>query len=269
MHDLRGRVAVITGGGSGIGRGTALAFARAGTTPVIAEIDAERAAAVEREARDLGVDAAGVECDVTSDDDFANLRDVTLERFGRVDIVMNNVSVIPIGRPETLPMDAWRRSIDVNLLSVVRSLHVFLPLLLEQGSGHLVNTASTAGLFAYAFERLPYSATKSAVVGMSEALALYLRPKGVGVTCLCPGPVATNIMEQINFHDDVPINSPLDLEIMDPAAVGDMVVDAVRADTFLLLTHGEQVRNILIRRAQDPEAFLAAQIAVLGDSPAS
>jgi NAD(P)-dependent dehydrogenase (short-subunit alcohol dehydrogenase family) len=210
-----------------------------------------------------------VQCDVTSDDDFATLRDVTLERFGRVDIVMNNVSVIPIGRPETLPMDAWRRSIDVNLLSVVRSLHVFLPLLLEQGSGHLVNTASTAGLFAYAFERLPYSATKSAVVGMSEALALYLRPRGVGVTCLCPGPVATNIMEQINFHDDVPINSPLDLEIMDPATVGDMVVDAVRANTFLLLTHGEQVRDILIRRAQDPEAFVAAQIAALGDSPAS
>ena len=73
---------------------------------------------------------------------------------------MNNVSMIPIGRPETLPMDAWQRTIDVNLLSVVRSLHVFLPLLLEQGSGHIVNTASTAGLFAYTFERLPYSATK-------------------------------------------------------------------------------------------------------------
>ena len=76
MDDLRGRVAVITGGGSGIGRGTALAFAREGTIPVIAEIDAERAAAVEREARELGVDAAGVQCDVTSDDDFTNLRDL-------------------------------------------------------------------------------------------------------------------------------------------------------------------------------------------------
>ena len=112
-------------------------------------------------------------------------------------------------------MDVWQRTIDVNLLSVVRSFHVFLPILLEQGSGHIVNTASTAGLFAYAFERLPYTATKAAVVGVSEALALYLRPKGIGVSCLCPGPVATNIGEQITFHDDVPLNSPLGLEVLD------------------------------------------------------
>ena len=264
MDELRGRVAVITGGGSGIGRATALSFAREGAIPVIADVDIERARAVEHDARELGVEAAAVRCDVTSDADFAGLRDITVERFDRVDIVMNNVSMIPIGRPETLPMDAWQRTIDVNLLSVVRSLHVFLPILLEQGSGHIVNTASTAGLFAYAFERLPYSATKAAVIGMSEALALYLRPKGVGVSCLCPGPVATNIGEQITFHDQMPINSPLDLEVLDPAVVGDLLVDAVRANTFLVLTHHE-VHEILVRRAQDPEAFLTAQIAALAD----
>lgn len=262
MDDLRGRVAVITGAGSGIGRATALAFAREGTSPVIADIDTERAAAVEREARALGVDSAAVRCDVTSDADVAALRDEALERFGRVDIVMNNVSVIPIGRPEALPMEAWQRAIDVNLLSVVRSLHVFLPGFLEQGHGHVVNTASTAGLFAYAFERLPYTATKAAVIGVSEALALYLRPKGIGVTCLCPGPVSTNIVEQIAFYDDVPINSPLDLEVLDAAVVGEMVVAAVRANTFLLLTHDE-VHDVLVRRAHDPEGFLAAQIAAL------
>jgi NAD(P)-dependent dehydrogenase (short-subunit alcohol dehydrogenase family) len=264
MDELRGRVAVITGGGSGIGRATALSLAREGAIPVIADVDIERARAVEHDARELGVDAAAVRCDVTSDADFAALRDITVERFDRVDIVMNNVSMIPIGRPETLPMDAWQRTIDVNLLSVVRSLHVFLPILLEQGSGHIVNTASTAGLFAYAFERLPYSATKGAVIAMSEGLALYLRPKGIGVSCLCPGPVATNISEQITFHDQMPINSPLDLEVLDAAAVGDLVVDAVRSNTFLVLTHHE-VHEILVRRAQDPEAFLTAQIAALAD----
>ena len=231
---------------------------------MIADVDIERARAVEHDARELGVEAAAVRCDVTSDADFAALRDITVERFDRVDIVMNNVSMIPIGRPETLPMDAWQRTIDVNLLSVVRSLHVFLPILLEQGSGHIVNTASTAGLFAYAFERLPYSATKGAVIAMSEGLALYLRPKGIGVSCLCPGPVATNIGEQITFHDQMPINSPLDLEVLDAAVVGDLVVDAVRANTFLVLTHHE-VHEILVRRAQDPEAFLTAQIAALAD----
>ena len=203
-------------------------------------------------------------CDVTSDGDFAALRDVTMERFGRVDIVMNNVSIIPIGRPETLPMDAWQRSIDVNLLSVVRSLHVFLPMMLEQGSGHLVNTASTAGLFAYAFERLPYTATKAAVVGVSEALALYLRPKGIGVSCLCPGPVATNIGEQITFHEDVPINSPRDLEVLDPA-VGRRHGRGGRADEHLPRAHARhRCTTSSSRRAEDPEAFLAAQIADAG-----
>jgi NAD(P)-dependent dehydrogenase (short-subunit alcohol dehydrogenase family) len=250
--------------GAGSGRATALSLAREGAIPVIADVDIERARAVEHDARELGVDAAAVRCDVTSDADFAALRDITIERFDRVDIVMNNVSMIPIGRPETLPMDAWQRTIDVNLLSVVRSLHVFLPILLEQGSGHIVNTASTAGLFAYAFERLPYSATKGAVIAMSEGLALYLRPKGIGVSCLCPGPVATNISEQITFHDQMPINSPLDLEVLDAAVVGDLVVDAVQANTFLVLTHHE-VHEILVRRAQDPEAFLTAQIAALAD----
>jgi len=264
MDELRDRVAVITGGASGIGRATALALAREGAVPVIADVEMERAEAVAQEARDLGVDAAAVRCDVTSDADFAALRDITVERFGHVDIVMNNVSIIPIGRPETLPMDAWQRSVDVNLLSVVRSLHVFLPILLEQGSGHVVNTASTAGLFAYAFERLPYTATKSAVVGMSEALALYLRPKGIGVSCLCPGPVATNIVEQITFHEQMPLNSPNDLEVIDAAVVGNQVVEAVRANTFLVLTH-PAVHEILVRRAQDPEAFLTAQIAALAD----
>jgi NAD(P)-dependent dehydrogenase (short-subunit alcohol dehydrogenase family) len=116
---------------------------------------------------------------------------------------------------------------------------------------------------AYAYERLPYSATKAAVVAVSEALALYLRPRGIGVTCLCPGPVATNIGEQMTFHDDVPLHGPRDLELLDPAVVGDMVVDAVRADRFLLLTH-QAVHDILVRRAEDPEAFLDAQITALG-----
>jgi NAD(P)-dependent dehydrogenase (short-subunit alcohol dehydrogenase family) len=262
MDDVRGSVAVITGGGSGIGRATALAFAREGAIPIVADIDAQRAAAVEQEARAIGAEAAGILCDVTSDDEWSHLRDETLTRFGRVDIVMNNASVIPIGRPETLPMEAWQQCIDVNLLSVVRSLRVFLPLLLEQGSGHVVNTASTAGLFAYAFERLPYTATKSAIVGLSEALALYTRPMGVGVTCLCPGPVATNIVEQITFHEDVAINSPGDLAVMEPADVADLVLDAVRTNTFLLLTHRE-VHDLLVQRAQDPEAFVARQIAAL------
>ena len=91
---------------------------------------------------------------------------------------MNNVGVLAMGAPEALPIEAWQRVLDLNLLSIARSNLVFLPLLLEQGRGHVVNTASASGLLAYGFDRLPYVASKHAVVGLSEALALYLAPQG-------------------------------------------------------------------------------------------
>ena len=108
------------------------------------------------------------------------------QEFGRIDVVMNNVGVLAVGAVEDIPLEAWQRIVDINLMSVVRSNLVFLPLLIEQGSGHVVNTASTAGLLPYGFDRLPYTATKHAVVGLSQSLAVYLRPKGIGVSCLCP-----------------------------------------------------------------------------------
>ena len=94
------------------------------------------------------------------------------------------------------------RVVDINLMSVVRSLTVFLPSLLGQGSGHIVNTASTAGLFPYGYDRLPYTTTKHAIVGLSESLAVYLRPRGIGVSCFCPAGVMTNIVEQITFYGE-------------------------------------------------------------------
>ena len=123
----------------------------------------------------------------------------------------------------------------------MRSNATFLPLLLEQGSGHIVNTASTAGLFAYAYERLPYSATKAGVIGHLEALALYLRPRASGITCLCPGPVATNIGQRERVRAagvDARSRAGIWLPLA-PRLVGEQVVGAIRAEQFLLLTHPE------------------------------
>ena len=259
----------MTGGGSGIGRAAVLAFARAGANVVVADLDAGRCEAVAAEAEaeaqevgaGLGVGALGVPTDVRSDDDFARLRDATLEAFGRVDVVMNNVGVLAAGLPLNIPIEEWVRILDTNLLSYVRSNLVFLPLLIEQGAGHVVNTASTAGLYPYNYDRMPYGASKGAVVALTESMALYLRPQGVGVTLLCPGPTATNVIEQIAFHGEMgPVKSP-DLPIMDAAELGDLVVQAVRDDRFLLIPHGEAVHDILVRKATDPEAFMDAQVA--------
>src|SRR5579862_8631417 len=262
MDDLTDRVAVITGGGSGIGRATAMALADAGVRVAVTDVNAERAALVAGEITAAGGVAIGRRCDVSSDEDMAAMREAALERFGRVDIVMNNVGVLVMGAPEAIPVTAWQRLIDINLVSVARSLSVFLPGLLEQGSGHIVNTSSTAGLFAYSYERLPYSASKGAVMALSEALALYTRPRGVGVTVLCPGPVATNISEQVQVFGQLGrIHGP-GLPVLDPAVVGQQVLDAIRRDVFFLPTHPE-VHDILVRRAQDPDGFLAHQIDTL------
>jgi NAD(P)-dependent dehydrogenase (short-subunit alcohol dehydrogenase family) len=250
--DLSTAVAVITGAGSGIGRAAAHSFARRGARVVVTDLDTDRAAAVAEEIGDQGVAAR---CDVTQLEDLEAVRDLALERFGQVDLVMNNVGVLAVGPPEAIPLEAWQRVVDINLLGIVRSNLVFVPLLLEQGSGHLVNTASTAGLLPYGFDRLPYTATKHAVVGLSEALAVYLRPRGIGVSCLCPAGVATNILEQITFYGEpAPPRGP-SFPVLDAEAVGELVADGVAAGRFLILTAPE-VADELRSQGEDLDAYL-------------
>ncbi len=251
--DFSEAVAVITGAGSGVGRATARSLARRGTRIVVTDIDADRAATVAAELGDHGV---AVRCDVTRLEDLEAARDVALEHFGRVDLVMNNVGVLAVGPVEAIPLDGWERSIDINLLGMVRSNLVFLPLLLSQGSGHIVNTASTAGLLPYGFDRLPYTATKYAVVGLTEALALYLRPHGIGVSCLCPAGVATNIVEQITYYGDaLPPRGPA-FPVVDAEAVGELVAHGVSEGRFLLLT-APQAADELRDLGADVDGYLS------------
>ena len=265
MDRIDGRVALVTGGGSGIGRGSALALAREGAKVVVADIDGATADAVAAEIITHGGEAVGVPADVTDDASFAALRDLMLDRYGRVDIIMNNAASITRGLPEHLPLAEWQRILDVNLLSIVRSNSVFLPLLIEQGEGHIVNTASFAGLFTYAYDRQPYAATKAAIIQISEGLYLYLKPKGIGVTCLCPGPVRTNIMAGMrSFGPDTETRGPPGGFVLKEAEdVGAMVVDAIRTDRFMLPTD-DKVLPFLAERARDWDGFLSRMAARLG-----
>jgi NAD(P)-dependent dehydrogenase (short-subunit alcohol dehydrogenase family) len=216
---------------------------------------AETAALVEGD----GGDALAVRVDVGQLADIETLRDRCVDRFGRVDVVFNNVGVLAMGAPESLPVEAWQRVLDLNLLSVARSNLVFLPLLLEQGRGHVVNTASASGLLAYGFDRLPYVASKHAVVGVSEALAFYLGPKGIGVTCVCPSGVMTNIVEQITSYGAATTPRAPQHTVVEAERVGELIADAVSAGTFLVLTVPE-VQDELRERAADPEAYVQRMI---------
>jgi NAD(P)-dependent dehydrogenase (short-subunit alcohol dehydrogenase family) len=257
---LNGAVAVLTGAGSGIGRATALAFSERGASVVVSDLSPGRVAEVVEQITALDRPAIGLPVDVTVEADLEKLRDAALRRFGRIDVVMNNVGVLAVGAPETLPDEAWARTIDVNLFSIARSNRVFLPGLIAQGSGHVVNTASASGLLGYGFDRLPYVASKHAIVGLSEALAAYLGPKGVGVSCLCPSGVITNILEGITVYGDAaPTPRAPAHQIVAAEDVGSLTADAVEAGRFLVVTAPE-VRDALIQRATDIEAYIRASI---------
>lgn len=263
MTRISDSVTIITGAASGIGRASAMSLARRGARLVLVDLDD----AVGRVASDIvaaGGEAVPIAIDIGREDAFDVIRDHALARFGRVDIVMNNVGVLMSGLPEDVPMDEWVRIMNLNVIAVARSLQRFMPDLIAQGSGHIVNTASFAGLFPYAYDRIPYAASKGAVVSMTESLALYLIPRGIGVTLLCPGPVRTGIGSRRRiFTENLPLRSPGDqFAFKEPEVVGEMVADAIASDRFFLPTD-PQVNDLLAERGADLEAFVRKQIAAL------
>jgi NAD(P)-dependent dehydrogenase (short-subunit alcohol dehydrogenase family) len=174
--------------------------------------------------------------------------------------------VVALGLPEHLPLSVWNRSIDINLLGIVRSNEVFLPVLLGQGHGHVVNVASTSGLFPYSFDRTAYVATKAAVVAMSEALALYLMPQGVAVSCVCPAGVRTSMPERMTHHGpQQPMGTPA-LPVVMPDDFAEHIADELEAGTFIIYSVPEAYEAVA-RRGADIDANLAAALERYGYRP--
>lgn len=260
-----GAVAVVTGAGSGIGRGIAASLAGRGVRVLATDLLGERAAETAALLAADGAAAVGLQCDVTRQDDLVAAREAALTAWGRVDIVVNNVGVLALGDPEVIPSDEWRRILEVNVMSHVLSNEVFLPGLIAQRSGHVVNTASVAGLLNFSHDRLPYAASKAAVITISEGLRIHLARHGVGVSCLVPAGVATNIVEQMRFFGELrPVTAP-DLAIVDPATVGDLVAEAIALDRFLVLTD-PRAQRLLEQKYADVDAYLDARIRALSET---
>ena len=271
---LDAKVAVITGGASGIGRATALAMARRGADIVLADINDVRLAEAARDISALGRQGVAVHCDVASDRDVEQLAATALAKMGRVDIVFNNAGVICRGALEAMSMADWAWQFEINVLGVVRGIKAFLPHMLKRGSGYIINTGSVAGLYALTGEGAPYVASKFAVVGLSEALALYARPRGIGVSVLCPSGVDTHLNETRRSIGMTPERDAAEFAqaqtvqgstVMTPEQIGEIVVEAVQANRFFILPEPSQ-QDTLMRRTADWNAFIEGRLAALDGS---
>jgi NAD(P)-dependent dehydrogenase (short-subunit alcohol dehydrogenase family) len=266
LKDLGGRVAAVTGAASGLGRAMALAFAREGMHLALADVDEPGLSASADAVRALGVRAISARVDVSKADDVELFAKRTCDEFGAVHVVCNNAGVSPLGAVWENTEDEWRWILGVNLWGVIHGVRAFVPRLIAQGEGHVVNTASVAGLICPSGSGA-YNVTKHAVAALSETLAHDLRSRGssVGVSLLCPAYVPTGIAESER-------NRPAGIAISEKTAetlareallkkavssgrrsaddVARAVVDAVKSGRFYVLTH-PRIKGAIRARMED------------------
>jgi len=257
MDDLNGRVAVVTGGGSGIGRGLALGLGAEGMTVAVADLRSPNALAVVAEIESAGGRAFAVGVDVTSAESLAAAAKEVVSRVGGVNLLCANAGVLArIGPLADHTLEDWEYTLSVNVLGVVKTVDAFLPALRKSApDAHIVNTASLGGLVSEV--RAPigaYIASKYACVGYSEMLRAELASEGIGVSVLCPGVVASNLMgtsaenrpgafgEQAAPQIPQPGASGADVsrlavQAMPAEDVGPIVIRAIRANCLYVITH--------------------------------
>jgi NAD(P)-dependent dehydrogenase (short-subunit alcohol dehydrogenase family) len=279
MQNFRDKVAVVTGGASGIGLAMAERFAREGMKLVLADVEKEALDEVTARFQKDGVEVLGVETDVSDAEQMDALGAATLDAFGAAHIVCNNAGVAFGGRSWELTTADWRWVIGVNLWGVIHGIRVFAPGLIAQGEGHIVNTASVAGLLSVPGLG-PYSVSKHGVVTLSETLYGELVATGskVRVSVLCPSWVKTGIFEADRNRSAADSNPETEEEAahleqykqlgallladaMSASDVADSVFDAVVEERFYILTHEDtmpavQLRLTNILEGRNPEPLL-------------
>ena len=258
LQELDGKVAVITGGGSGIGASLARACSEEGMRVVVADVNGDRAEAI---ASELPHDTAAFKpVDVSDAPQVQELADFAFDTFGAVHLLFNNAGVSPVGRVWDYSDEDFRWLVGVNLFGVANGLRSFVPRMIEQGEGHIVNTGSGASFVST--PRLgPYCATKHAIVGLSEALRYELEGTGIGVSVLVPAGVNTNIADSgarpsadpestaADFGVLVGALDPTSLEMIEPDVVADVTLVGVKEGwDYIVMGPGQEVG---VRRRYD------------------
>jgi NAD(P)-dependent dehydrogenase (short-subunit alcohol dehydrogenase family) len=257
MKDLEGKVAFVTGAASGIGLAITTALAQSGVKVMMCDIEPDALDAAVAGLRQTNADVDGVVADVSLRDQMQAAADATIERFGKVHILVNNAGVGGGGSYDSWSQAGWDWTMAVNVMGVVYGVEIFGPLLEAHGEGgHIVSTASVAGLMAPS--SAPYFASKYSVVALSEGLRVELAPRGIGVSVLCPGIIRTQILEsgrnlQSRFGADVdeffnsseqPTEESADFRArleagIDPLYVGELVREGIEEDWDYILTDTE------------------------------
>ncbi len=259
IKDFGGKVAVITGAASGIGRGLAYGFAKRGMKIVLADIDKENLEKVAKELKEMGIEVMTQITDVSDPEQMAQLADASYARFGTVNILCNNAGVGGAGRISLITLETWNWTLGVNLFGVIHGIQYFLNRMLASNEPcHIVNTSSMAGLLSG--DNSPYPVSKFAIVAISEALALDCFDTNVGVSVVCPGRVNTNIINNTRMLRETrpgtwqpPAEMIEESEIgkenmnrilaraLAPEKLAEMVIKAIENDIFYVLTHPEYI----------------------------
>lgn len=262
MDTIQSKVVFITGGGHGIGLSLGRVFAGNGAKVVLADINEQRLTAAKASLAESGFDVDTIVCDVARAESVKNAADFTVERFGKVHIVINNAGVSLAGKPGAIPIEDWRWIVDINLMGVVYGVEIFVPLIKSHGEGgYIINTASMAGHIAGPLMS-PYHATKYAVVGYSESIRQDLQRENIGVSVLCPAWVRTDIHNADINKPSLAQQSASDKKAFDPGvsgfaaviesgiapdALAQWVYECMIAERFYIFSHPSMTQHIETR----------------------
>ncbi len=263
--NLEGRVVIVTGGGHGIGRATVLALAERGARVAVADLDEEGAAKVQATVEEAGGVAVAIAADVSKEDGVEATVQRAREELGEIDAAVLNAGVSVSGPAESTPVDDWRWVFDVNVMQHVYFVRRLLPSFKKRREGHLVHVASAAGILGTP-GLAAYCASKHAVVGLAESLAVTLHGSGIGVSVVCPLWVNTDITDRgrITFDPDLGLEEEVARTMarellrgagIPPEQVAAAIVQGIEEQKFMILPHPEVLQFAQIKWS-DPERYV-------------